>query len=102
VLGFPAIAAGRAIVTDAARTGYVVGVFGNVWTTLLLVGIVVLLERRIVDMPCAPCKTRTTRRAGSRTSTPAASRPTAATPSGTDRSLEREGVSSPDEQTLHH
>jgi hypothetical protein len=39
--------------------------------------------------------------AGWRTSTPAASSmPKAATPSGTDRSLEREGVSSPDEQTL--
>ena len=49
VLGLAAIAAGRAIVSDAARTGYVAGVLGNVGTTLLLVGIVVLLERRIVD-----------------------------------------------------
>ncbi|HWI02002.1 MAG TPA: hypothetical protein VNT27_16865, partial [Propionibacteriaceae bacterium] len=49
VLGFSAIAAGRAIVLDADRSGYVAGVLGNVGTTLLLVGIVVLLERRIVD-----------------------------------------------------
>jgi hypothetical protein len=49
VLGLTAIAAGRAIVPDAARTGYVAGVLGNVGTTVLLVGIVVLLERRIVD-----------------------------------------------------
>ena len=34
---------------DAGRTGYVAGVLANVGTTLLLVGIVVLLERRIVD-----------------------------------------------------
>ena len=34
---------------DANRTGYVAGVLANVGTTLLLVGIVVLLERRIVD-----------------------------------------------------
>ena len=49
LLGLAAIAAGRAIVPDADRTGYVAGVLGNVGTTLLLVGIVVLLERRIVD-----------------------------------------------------
>jgi hypothetical protein len=49
VLGLGAIAAGRAIVPDAGRTGYVAGVLANVGTTLLLVGIVVLLERRIVD-----------------------------------------------------
>ena len=49
VLGLAAIAAGRASVPDADRTGYVAGVLGNVGTTLLLVGIVVLLERRIVD-----------------------------------------------------
>jgi hypothetical protein len=49
VLGLAAIAAGWAIVLDANRTGYVAGVLANVGTTLLLVGIVVLLERRIVD-----------------------------------------------------
>jgi hypothetical protein len=49
VLGLAAIAAGRAIVLDADRTSYIAGVLGNVGTTLLLVGIVVLLERRIVD-----------------------------------------------------
>ena len=48
VLGLAAIAAGWAIVLDANRTGYVAGVLANVGTTLLLVGIVVLLERRIV------------------------------------------------------
>ena len=49
VLGLTAIAAGRAIVPDAGRTVYIAGVLANVGTTLLLVGIVVLLERRIVD-----------------------------------------------------
>ena len=49
MLGLAAIAAGRAIVPDAGRTVYVAGVLANVGTTLLLVGIVVLLERRIVD-----------------------------------------------------
>ena len=41
--------AGRAIVPDENRTGYAAGALANVGTTLLLVGIVVLLERRIVD-----------------------------------------------------
>ena len=49
MLGLAAIAAGRAIVPGADRTDYVAAVLGNVGTTLLLVGIVVLLERRIVD-----------------------------------------------------
>ena len=49
MLGLAGIAAGRAIVPDAGRTGYVAGVLANAGTTLLLVGIVVLLERRIVD-----------------------------------------------------
>ena len=49
MLGLAAIAAGRAIVPDEGRTVYVAGVLANVGTTLLLVGIVVLLERRIVD-----------------------------------------------------
>jgi len=46
VLGLTAIAAGWAIVPDANHTGYGAGVLTNVGTTLLLVGIVVLLERR--------------------------------------------------------
>ena len=50
MLGLAAIAAGRAIVPDAGRTVYVAGVLANVGTTLLLVGIVVLLERRIRDL----------------------------------------------------
>jgi hypothetical protein len=50
VLGLVAIAAGRAIVPDAGLTAYAAGVLANVGTTLLLVGIVVLLERQIVDM----------------------------------------------------
>jgi hypothetical protein len=49
MLGLAAIAVGRAIVPEAGRTVYVAGVLANVGTTLLLVGIVVLLERRIVD-----------------------------------------------------
>ena len=133
MLGLAAIAAGRAIVPDANRTGYVAGVLANVGTTLLLVGIVVLLERRIVDTAVRAVRNandearraarddldaqihdleeriRTSwgsveprpKRVGWRTSTPAASStPKATSSSGTDRSLEREGVSSLDEQTL--
>lgn len=50
VLGFAAITVGWLLVSADNRLGYAGGVFGNVGTTLLLVGIVVLLERRIVDM----------------------------------------------------
>ena len=46
VLGLVAILIG-AFVAPAA--GYLAGVMANVGTTLLLVGIVVLLERRIID-----------------------------------------------------
>jgi hypothetical protein len=49
VLGFAAITVGWLLVSSDNRLSYVGGVFGNVGTTLLLVGIVVLLERRIVD-----------------------------------------------------
>jgi hypothetical protein len=49
VLGLAAIAAGFLLVASADRTAYVANVFAGVGTTLLLVGIVVLLERRIVN-----------------------------------------------------
>ena len=46
VLGLTAIAIGGIVAPAAA---YLAGVLANVGTTLLLVGIVVLLERRIID-----------------------------------------------------
>lgn len=46
VLGLAAIAIGWLV---APVVGYLAGVLANVGTTLLLVGIVVLLERRIID-----------------------------------------------------
>lgn len=49
VLGLSAILIGGLVAPAAAREGYVAGVLANVGTTLLLVGIVVLLERRIID-----------------------------------------------------
>lgn len=49
VLGLAAILVGGLVAPSAARDGYVAGVLANVGTTLLLVGIVVLLERRIID-----------------------------------------------------
>ena len=49
VLGFAAIMIGWSAVPAAARLGYFAGVMANVGTTLLLVGIVLLLERRIID-----------------------------------------------------
>jgi hypothetical protein len=49
VLGFTAIAVGAFAAPTDARLDYVAGVLANVGTTLLLVGIVVLLERRIID-----------------------------------------------------
>jgi hypothetical protein len=49
VLGIAGIAAGFLLVASADRTAYVASVLAGVGTTLLLVGIVVLLERRIVD-----------------------------------------------------
>ncbi|MFE5670912.1 hypothetical protein ACFQ58_04785 [Agromyces sp. NPDC056523] len=49
VLGLTAIVVGLVVAPAADRTAYLAGVLGGVGTTLLLVGIVVLLERRIVD-----------------------------------------------------
>jgi len=46
VLGLSAITIGWLV---APALGYLAGVLANVGTTLLLVGIVVLLERRIID-----------------------------------------------------
>jgi hypothetical protein len=47
--GVVAIAFGWFLAAPAGRTNYLPGVLANVGTTLLFVGIVVLLERRIVD-----------------------------------------------------
>jgi len=47
--GLVAIAVGWFVAAPAGRTNYLAGVLVSVGTTLLLVGIVVLLERRIVD-----------------------------------------------------
>ena len=49
VLGLTAIVVGSFVASADAHRGYLAGVLGNVGTTLLLVGIVVLLERRIID-----------------------------------------------------
>jgi len=49
VLGLAAIMIGWFVAPAAARVGYLAGALANVGTTLLLVGIVVLLERRIID-----------------------------------------------------
>ncbi len=49
VLGLAAITIGWLVVPAAAGAGYLAGVLANVGTTLLLVGIVLLLERRIID-----------------------------------------------------
>lgn len=49
VLGLAAIMVGGFVAPAADRVGYLAGVLANVGTTLLLVGIVVLLERRIID-----------------------------------------------------
>ncbi|HET9778849.1 MAG TPA: hypothetical protein VFP81_06150, partial [Propionibacteriaceae bacterium] len=47
--GLVAIVVGWLVAGPAGRMNYLPGVLANVGTTLLLVGIVVLLERRIVD-----------------------------------------------------
>ncbi len=47
--GLVAIVVGWFVAAPAGRTNYLAGILVNVGTTLLLVGIVVLLERRIVD-----------------------------------------------------
>ena len=49
LLGLVGIVAGLLLVAPADRTSYVASVLAGVGTTLLLVGFVVLLERRIVD-----------------------------------------------------
>ena len=49
VLGLAAIMIGMFVAPATARLDYGAGVLANVGTTLLLVGIVVLLERRIID-----------------------------------------------------
>src|SRR5512145_1915199 len=49
VLGLASILVGLLVAPAADRTAYLAGVLGAVGTTLLLVGVVVLLERRIVD-----------------------------------------------------
>lgn len=49
VLGLVSILIGLVLAPAADRTAYLAGVLGAVGTTLLLVGVVVLLERRIVD-----------------------------------------------------
>lgn len=49
VLGLASILIGLLLAPAADRTAYLAGVLGAVGTTLLLVGVVVLLERRIVD-----------------------------------------------------
>jgi hypothetical protein len=47
--GLVAIVVGWSVAAPAGHMNYLAGVLANVGTTLLLVGIVVLLERRIVD-----------------------------------------------------
>jgi 4-amino-4-deoxy-L-arabinose transferase-like glycosyltransferase len=49
VLGLAGIAAGFLLAAPSDRTAYVASVLAGVGTTLLLVGFVVILERRIVD-----------------------------------------------------
>ncbi len=49
VLGLLGIATGFSLVAAADRQAYVASVLAGVGTTLLLVGFVVLLERRILD-----------------------------------------------------
>jgi hypothetical protein len=48
-LGLVAIVVGWFLAAPAGRGDYLPGVLANLGTTLLLVGIIVLLERRIVD-----------------------------------------------------
>jgi hypothetical protein len=48
-LGLAGIGAGFIVVPSTDRAGYLASVLAGVGTTLLLVGFVVLLERRIVD-----------------------------------------------------
>lgn len=59
VLGLAAILIGWLVAAGSGTSDYLAGVLGNVGTTLLLVGVVVLLERRIIDSAV-----RVVRRAG--------------------------------------
>ena len=49
LLGAAGILVGLLVAPSADRPAYIAGVLGSVGTTLLFVGIVLLLERRIVD-----------------------------------------------------
>jgi hypothetical protein len=49
VLGLVALAIGWRVASFGAASSYLAGVLANVGTTLLLVGVVLLLERRIID-----------------------------------------------------
>ncbi|MGX5772099.1 hypothetical protein ACWKWN_15210 [Microbacterium trichothecenolyticum] len=49
VLGLAAITIGAFAIPAAGRWDYFAGVLANIGTTLLLVGVVLLLERRIID-----------------------------------------------------
>ena len=49
LLGLAAILLGSFVAPAGARQDYLAGVLANVGTTLLLVGVVLLLERRIID-----------------------------------------------------
>ena len=49
VLGLTAIAVGLFVAPESDRAAYLATVISGVGTTLLLIGIVVLLERRIID-----------------------------------------------------
>jgi predicted phage tail protein len=49
LLGLAALLVGWLVIPAAAGQGYLAGVLANVGTTLLLVGVVLLLERRIID-----------------------------------------------------
>ena len=49
VLGLGAILIGWLVARSSADSSYFAGVLANIGTTLLLVGVVLLLERRIID-----------------------------------------------------
>ena len=49
LLGSAGILIGMVVAPPEDRSGYLAGVLGGVGTTLLLVGVVLLLERRIID-----------------------------------------------------
>lgn len=49
LMGLAAIMIGAFAAPTSARWDYFASVFGNIGTTLLLIGVVLLLERRIID-----------------------------------------------------